>query len=187
MPFLLELDMFEALKKFNILRFQIYYGKSDPNFPVGLYLNSMALWSGNEQLLCKEGLAEMFMARFVTNMAQPLRVDSLLALKISDGEGLKAYAKRYYKVYNRILACNQELAVVSFKNGLDDNCPRQKSLAKTLPKSMEELMSQIEKYARAKKETQGKGTPKQEGRNGSLKRDRGNTGIDQPKIGMRTM
>mgnify|MGYP003702625563 CR=1 FL=1 len=83
----------------------------------------------------------MFMARFVTNKSQPLRVDSLLALNISDDGGLRAYAKRYYEEFNRIQACNQELAVVSFKNGLDDDCPLWKSLAKTLPKSMEKLMA----------------------------------------------
>ena len=49
----MELDKFEAPKRFSMPRFQIYDGKSDPNFHVGLYLNSMALYSGNEPLLCK--------------------------------------------------------------------------------------------------------------------------------------
>ncbi|XP_028098499.1 uncharacterized protein LOC114298169 [Camellia sinensis] len=162
-PFSVELETFKALKRFNMLRLQIYDNKSDPNFYVGLYLNSMALWSGNKQLLCKvflssfgeitsdwfqklpkgiikswKGLAEMFVARFVMNKSQPQRVDSLLALKISDGEGLKAYAKRYYEVYTRILGCNQEVAVVSFKNSQNDQCSFRKSLFKTLPKSMKE-------------------------------------------------
>ncbi|XP_028118959.1 uncharacterized protein LOC114316506 [Camellia sinensis] len=165
-PFSVELDVFEALKKFSMPRFQVYDSKSNPNFHVSLYLNSMALRSGNEQLLCKvfpssfgeitsdwfhkhlkgyvkswAGLAEMFVACFVTNKLLPLRVDSLLTLKISDGEGLRAYAKRYYEVHNWIRACNQELTVVSFKNGLDDDCPLRQSLTKTLPKSMEELMA----------------------------------------------
>ena len=52
-PFSVELDKFEAPKRFSMLRFQIYDGKSAPNFHVGLYLNSMALYSGNEPLLCK--------------------------------------------------------------------------------------------------------------------------------------
>ena len=46
-----------------------------------------------------------------------------MALKISKDESLRAYAKRYYKVFNRIPKCNQEVAVVSFKNGLKDDCP----------------------------------------------------------------
>ncbi|GMP79113.1 hypothetical protein CsSME_00034782 [Camellia sinensis var. sinensis] len=103
--FSVELDKFKPPKRFSMPRFQIYDGKSDPNFHVGLYLNSMALYSGNEPLLCKvfpssfgeiasdwfhklpkgsiktwEGLAEMFVARFVTNKLQPLRVDALMAL-----------------------------------------------------------------------------------------------------------
>ena len=124
-PFSVELDKFAAPKRFSMPRFQIYDGKSDPNFHVGLFLNSMALYSGNEPLLCKvfpssfgeivsdwfhklpkgsvktwEGLAEMFVARFITNKLQPLRVDALMALKIGKDESLRAYAKRYYEVFN---------------------------------------------------------------------------------------
>ncbi|XP_028083215.1 uncharacterized protein LOC114284494 [Camellia sinensis] len=170
MPFSVELDRFEAPKRFHMSRFQIYDNKSDLNFHVSLYLNLMALYTGNEPLLCKVFplsfgeiasdwfhklpkrtvkswgvLTEMFVVRFGTNKLQPLRVDSLMAQKISEGEGLRAYAKRYYEVFNRIPGCNQELAVVSFKNGMEDDCTLRKLLAKTLPKSMEELMARIEK------------------------------------------
>ncbi|XP_028100131.1 uncharacterized protein LOC114299555 [Camellia sinensis] len=191
MPFSVELDSFKTPKRLYMLRFQIYDGKFDPNFHVDLYLNSMALYTENEQLLCKvflssfreiasdwfhklpkgtvkswKGLAEMFVAKFVTNKLQPLRVNSLMALKIDEGESLMAYAKRYYEVFNRIPRCNQELTVVSFKNNLQDACPLWKSLEKTLPKSMKELMAQIEKYARAEEATLGTKAPKQEKRNG---------------------
>ncbi|XP_028065120.1 uncharacterized protein LOC114268202 [Camellia sinensis] len=170
----------------------------------------MALYTGNKLLLCKvfplsfgeivsdwfhqlpkgtvkslEGLTGMFVARFVTNKLQPLRVDYLMALKISKGEGLKACAKRYYDVFNRIPGYNQELAVVSFKNGLDDECSFRMSLAKTLPNSMEELMARIEKYVRAEEDTLGTNAPQQEKRNSSPKRDRGNTGFNRQKIGLR--
>ena len=64
----------------------------------------------------------MFVARFVTNKLQPLRVDALMTLKINEDESLRAYAKRYYEVFNRIPGCNQEVAVVSFKNDLNDDC-----------------------------------------------------------------
>ncbi|XP_028079979.1 uncharacterized protein LOC114281630 [Camellia sinensis] len=170
----------------------------------------MALYNENEQLLCKmflssfgeiaskwfykllkgtvkswKGLIEMFMARFVKHKLQPLKVDSLLALNISEGESLKAYAKRYYEVFNRILACNQELAIVSFKNSLEDECPLRESLVKTLLKSMEELMAQIEKYARAKEDTPGTKTPKQDKRNSLSKRSRGNAGFNKQETGLR--
>ena len=112
----------------------------------------------------------MFVATFVTNKLQSLMVDSLMALRIGKDESLRAYAKRYYEVFNRIPRCNQELAVVSFKNGLNNDCMLRKSLAKTLPKSMEELMAKIEKYARAEEDTPGTKVSKQEKRNGSPKR-----------------
>ena len=80
----------------------------------------MALYSGNESLLCKvfassfreiasdwfhklpkrsvktwEGLAKMFVARFVINKLQPLRVDSLMALRIDEDESLRTYARDF--------------------------------------------------------------------------------------------
>ena len=77
-----------------------------------------------------------------------------MALNISEGESLRAYyTKGYYEVFNHIPACNQELVVVSFKNGLDDECSFRKSLARTLPKRMEEIMAWIEKYARVEEDT----------------------------------
>ena len=112
----------------------------------------------------------MFVARFVTNKLQPLRVDTLMALKIGEDESLRAYAKRYYEVFNRIPECNKEVAVVSFKNSLKDDCLLRKPLAKTLLKSMEELMARIEKYARAEEDTPRTKASKQEKRNGSPKR-----------------
>lgn len=59
---------------------------------------------------------------------------------------------------------------MSFKNGLKDDCMLRKSLAKTLLKSMEELMAKIEKYARAKEDTPRTKASKQEKKNGSPKR-----------------
>ena len=55
---------------------------------------------------------------------------------------------------------------MSFKNGLKDDCLLRKSLAKTLPKSMEELMARIEKYARVEEDTPGTKMSKQEKKNG---------------------
>lgn len=132
-----------------------------------------------------EGLAEMFVAKFVTNKLQPLRVDSLMALRISEDESLRAYAKRYYEVFNRIPGYNQEVVVVSFKNGLKDDCLLGKSLAKTLPKNMEELMARIEKYARAEEDTPGTKASTQEKRNSSPKRGQGNTGYNKQETGLR--
>ncbi|XP_028120883.1 uncharacterized protein LOC114318222 [Camellia sinensis] len=170
----------------------------------------MALYTGNKPLLYKvflssfweiasdwfhklpkgivktyEGLAEMFVARFVTNKLQPLRVDALMALRISEDESLRAYAKRYYEVFNRIPGCNQKVAVVSFKNGLKDDCLLQKSLAKTLSKSIEELMARIEKYDKAEEDTPGTNVLKLEKKNGSPKRGRGDSGYNKPETGLR--
>ncbi|XP_028102511.1 uncharacterized protein LOC114301743 [Camellia sinensis] len=108
-----------------------------------------------------------------------------MALRIGEDESLMAYAKMYYEVFNRIPRCNQELVVVSFKNGLNDDYMLQNSLAKTFMKSMEELMARIEKYARTKEDMPGTKASKQEKRNGSLKRDRGNTNFNRQETRLR--
>ncbi|XP_028054677.1 uncharacterized protein LOC114258869 [Camellia sinensis] len=109
----MELDTFEVPKRFNMPRFQIYDGKSDPNF--------------------------------------------------------------------------HALAVISFKNDLDDDCPLRQSLAKTLPKSIKEFMARVEKYVKAEEDIKEKKTPKPEMRNGSPKRGRGNTGVDRSQTRVRAM
>ncbi|XP_028056588.1 uncharacterized protein LOC114260634 [Camellia sinensis] len=58
-------------------------------------------------------------------------------------------------------------------------------LQKTLPKSIEELMAQIEKYARVEEDTSGTKAPRQEKRNGSPKRGRGNTGFNRQERRLR--
>ena len=68
---------------------------------------------------------------------------------------------------------------MSFKNNLEDECMLRKSLAKTLPKIMEELMAQTEKYARAEEDMLAMKPPKQEKRNGSPKRGQGNTSFNR--------
>ncbi|XP_028080125.1 uncharacterized protein LOC114281759 [Camellia sinensis] len=84
---------------------------------------------------------------------------------------------------------NQELVVVSFKNGLENDCLLRQSLAKILPKSMEDLMARIKKYAMAEEDKKAKKTSvmKQEKRNRSPKRSRGNNSTDRLEHGLRAM
>ena len=88
-------------------------------------------------------------------------------------------------MFNRIPECNQEVAVVSFKNGLKDDCTLRKSLAKTLPISMEELIARIEKCARAEEDTSGNKEVKQEKGNGAPKQGRGNNGPTKQETELR--
>ena len=72
------------------------------------------------------------------------------------------------------------------KNGLKEDCSLRKSLAKTLPKSMEELMARIEKYARAEEDTSGNKEVKQEKGNGSPKQGRGNNRFSKSETELRS-
>ena len=42
-------------------------------------------------------------------------MDSLLTLKNGKNESLSNYSKRYWKIYNKIEECLEELAVASYK------------------------------------------------------------------------
>ncbi|GFS33850.1 Zn-dependent exopeptidases superfamily protein [Actinidia rufa] len=65
-------------------------------------------------------LAKSFVARFVTNTKAPKGVGSLLSLGKSRTKSLRNYNKRYWKTFNEIEKCLEELAVEMFARIEDD-------------------------------------------------------------------
>ena len=129
--------------KFAPLNLIFYNGKTDPVAHLSHYRQSMALYNGNNSLICcifpsslgevalrwfdglehesihswKE-LSKAFTTRFITNTRKPKEVDSLMALTMKSGESLKSYSARYWEIYNEIDMCGEDLAVRQFKFGL---------------------------------------------------------------------
>ena len=54
-------------------------------------------------------LSKAFTTHFITNMRKPKEVDSLMALTMKPGATLKSYSGRYWKTYNEIDRCGEDL------------------------------------------------------------------------------
>ena len=63
-------------------------------------------------------MIESFVARFMINTKAPKGVGSLLIMKKGKNKMIHNYRKRYWKTYNEIEECSEELAVASYKLGL---------------------------------------------------------------------
>ena len=93
-------------------------------------------------------LAEAFVSRFITNSRKPKEFDSLLFMRMKDSESLKSYSSRYWKVYNEVDGGTEEMAIKTFKLGLDPESKLRHNLSRRPAKSMRDLMSWIEQFVR---------------------------------------
>jgi hypothetical protein len=90
--------------------------------------------------------AEAFVSQFITNSRKPKEFDSLLSMRMKDSESLKSYSSRYWKVYNEVDGCTEEIAIKTFKLGFDPEFELRHNLSRKLAKSMRDLMSRIEQF-----------------------------------------
>ncbi|GFZ15658.1 hypothetical protein Acr_25g0000670 [Actinidia rufa] len=143
-PFSREIEGMDPPEKFVPPRFTLYDGKSDPRSHVSHVRQMMALWNHMDALMCKVfpsslgdlglkwfdklppgsienfyQLTESFVAQFVINTKAPKAVSSLLTLKKGRNESIRNYSKRYWETYNEIEECSEEMAVASYKLGLE--------------------------------------------------------------------
>jgi hypothetical protein len=88
----------------------------------------------------------VFTIHFITNTRKPKEVDLLMALTIKSSESLKSYSVRYWETYNKIVLCEEDLAVRQFRFGLPTGCRIRQSLTKKPPLNMTDLMFKIEQH-----------------------------------------
>ncbi len=69
-------------------------------------------------------------------------------MSMKDLESLKSYSSRYWEVYNEVDGCTEEIAIKTFKLGLDLDSKLRQNLTKRPAKSMRDLMSRIEQFVR---------------------------------------
>ena len=149
----------------------MYDGRADPIGHISHFRQSMALHLGNDALICRmfpsslgpmslrwfnclqhssihswDELAEAFVSRFITNSRKPKEFDSLMSMRMKDSESLKSYSLRYWEVYNEVDGGTEEMAIKTFKLGLNPKSELRHNLSKRLAKSMRDLMSRIEQY-----------------------------------------
>ena len=106
-------------------------------------------------------LTQAFGSHFITCTRVPRPLDSLLSLSMREGETLKTYSDRYWEIYNEIEGNFEDIAISTFKNGLQAEHGLRKSLTKKPATNLCQLMDRIDKYKRVKEDQQlGKGKAK---------------------------
>ena len=182
-PFVRRINKARLPHRFSQPTFTIYNGRTDPVEHVSHFNQKMAVHAGNEALMCKvfpsslgpvamrwfdalgEGsigsfqeLTRAFGTRFITCSRTPRPLDALLSMAMREGETLKTYADRYWKMYNEVDSDFEDVAVRTFKVGLPTDHDLRKSLTMKSAANMRQLMECIETYKRLEEDQiQGKG------------------------------
>ena len=106
-------------------------------------------------------LTQSFCFRFITCSRVPQPLDSLLSMSMREGESVKAYAGRYWEMFNEINGDFEEIAIRTFKVELPPEHGLRKSLTGKPVTSLRQLMDRVDKYKRIEEDQQqGKGKAK---------------------------
>ena len=106
-------------------------------------------------------LTKSFCSRFITCSRVPQPLNSILSMSMREGESVKAYSERYWKMFNEINGDFDEVAIKTFKVGLPSEHGLRKSLTGKPVTSLHQLMDQVDKYKRIEdNQQQGKGKAK---------------------------
>ena len=96
-------------------------------------------------------LTRAFGSHFITCTRVPRPIDSLLSLSMQEGETLKIYLDRYWKMFNEIDGDFDNVAISTFKVGLPTEYGLRKFLTSKPVTSVRQLMDWIDKYKGLKK------------------------------------
>ena len=185
-PFTRGIEKAKLLKRFHQPTFAMYNGRTDPVEHVSQFKQKMAVHSQDEALMCRvfpsslgpmpmkwfdglrtnsissfKKLTQSFCSQFITCSRVPQLLDSLLSMLMREGESVKAYAERYWEMFNEIDGDFDEVAIRTFKVGHPSEHDLRKSLIGKLVTSLRQLMDRVGKYKRKKDDQQqGKGKVK---------------------------
>ena len=99
-------------------------------------------------------LTQLFYSRFITCSRVPQPLDSLLSMSMREGESVKAYAERYWEMFNEIDGDFDEVAIRTFKVRLLPDHGLRKSLTGKPITSLHRLMDRVDKYKRIEDDQQ---------------------------------
>ena len=185
-PFTRGIEKAKLLKRFHQPTFTMYNGRTDPVEHMSQFQQKMAVHSQDEALLCRvfpsslgpmpmrwfnrlrtnsigsfKKLTQSFCSRFITCSRVPQPLDSLLSMTMREGKSVKAYAERYWEMFNEIDGDFDEVAIRTFKVGLPSEHGLRKSLISKPVTSLQQLMDRVDKYKGIEDDQQqGKGKAK---------------------------
>ena len=130
-------------KKFSSPKFTVYNGRTDPVDHVYYNQQVMAYWFLDDVVMCRmfptilgdvalkwftrlpagkidsfRELAELFMARFITNSRIVKGPEALTNLRKKKYETLQEYSSRYWEVFQEMEDCDMKFSLNTFKYGL---------------------------------------------------------------------
>ena len=172
-PFTRGIEKAKLPRRFHQPTFAMYNGRTDPVEHVSQFKQKMAVHSQDETLLCRvfpsrlgpmpmrwfDGLrtnsissfkkhTQSLCSQFIMCNRVPQPLDSLLSMSMREGESVKAYAERYWEMFNEIDGDFDEVAIRTFKVGLPPEHGLRKSLIGKPITSLRQLMDQVDKYKR---------------------------------------
>ena len=161
-----EIERAWLLGKFSPPNYVMYEGRADLVGHISHFKQSMALHLNNDALMCRmfpsslgpvslrwfnrlehslihswDEMAEAFILWFITNNQKLKELDSFLSMSMKNSESLKNYSSRYWEVYNEVDGCTEEIAIKTFKLGLDSDFELRQNLTRRPNKSMRDIMS----------------------------------------------
>ena len=185
-PFTRGIEKAKLPRRFHQLTLTMYNGRTDPVEHVSQFKQKMAVYSQDEALLCRvfpsslgpmmmrwfdglrtnsissfKKLTQSFCSRFITCSRVPQPLDSLLSMTMREGESVKAYAERYWEMFNENDGDFDEVAIRTFKIGLPSKHGLRKCLTGKPVTSLRQLMDRVDKYKSIEDDQQqGKGKAK---------------------------
>ena len=131
----------------------MYNGRTDPIKHVSKFKQKMVIHSQDEALMCRvfpsslgqmpmrwfdglktnsissfKKLTQSFCSRFITCSRVPQPLNFLLLMSMRERESMKAYAERYWEMFNEIDGDFDKVAIRTFKIGLPSDHGLRKSL-----------------------------------------------------------
>ena len=160
-PFTWGIEKAKLPRRFHQPTFTMYNERTDPVEHVSQFKQKMVVHSQEEALLCRvfpsslgpmpmrwfdglrtnsidsfKKLTQSFCFRFITSSKVPQLLDSLLFMTMRERESVKAYAERYWKMFNEIDGNFDEVAIRTFKVGFPSKHGLRKSLISKLVTSL---------------------------------------------------
>ena len=151
-PFTRGIEKAKLPRHFHQPTFIMYNGRTDPVEHVSQFKQKMVVHSQDKALLCRvfpsslgpmpmrwfdglrtnsissfKKLTQSFCSQFITCSRVPQPLDSLLSMSMREGESVKAYAERYWEMFNEIDGDFDEVAIRTFKVGLPSEHKLRKS------------------------------------------------------------
>ena len=96
-------------------------------------------------------LTQSFCSWFITCSRVPQPLDSLLSMIMREGESVKAFAERYWEMFDGDF---DKVAIRTFKVGLPPEHGLRRSLTGKPVTSLRQLMDRVDKYKRIKDDQQ---------------------------------